>query len=133
MQDPILNAATYEVVITSASLSKFILPDDSILREKEIVGIAIRNQNSAGSSQGPSGRVLVSNVALDVAFLSIFQDSKAILSETPANYFVPNYRQGDYMPVRIKQFSPSTSYVRFTDNARITAQQAVEITFYYID
>lgn len=133
MQDPIINSSTYEVVIGSASQSKFILPDDAILRGKEIVGVAIRNQNSAGTSLTVSGRTLVSNLALDVAFVNLFQDSKAIIQDCPANFFVPNYREGEYVPVQIKQFSPSTSYIRFADSARIAANQAVEITFYYID
>lgn len=133
MQEPIINSATYEVVIGSTAQSKFILPDDAILRGKEIVGVAIRNQNSAGSSVTVSGRVLVSNVALDAAFVNLFQDSKAIIQDCPASYFVPNYRQGEYTPVKIKQFSPSTSYIRFADSSRIAANQAVEITFYYND
>lgn len=133
--DPVVLASnTYEVVINSTAVSKFPLPDDSILRGKTIVGVAIRNQSTLDgvTRKSASGRDLVSNNALAAAFVSLFQDSKAILQDAPAEFFVPDYRQGQFVPVEIEAFSPSTSYVRFADSARISTNQVVEITFYYL-
>lgn len=134
MDNPLVRASkTYEVVINSTAVGKFPLPDDSILRGKTIVGVAIRNQSEVLgiTRESPSGRDLVSNSALAACFVSLFQDNKAIINECPAEFFVPDLRQGNFVPVYIESFSPSTSFIRFTDNARLTLNQAVEMTFYY--
>lgn len=132
LQPTIQNSNTYEVIVKQG-VSKFLLPDDAILRKKRITGVAIRNQNSGGTRLSTTGRTLVSNNALSACFISLFQDSKAILNDCPAEYFVPDDRQGAYVAVNIPQFSPSTSYVRFADNTRISDDQVVELTFYYED
>lgn len=129
----VLASNTYEVVINSTAVTKFTLPDDAILRGKTIVGVAVRSQStlSGVTSKSASARTLVSNNALASGFLSLLQNSTAIIQECPLNFFVPDFRAGWYAPVRIEDFSPSTSYVRFADASLLTVNQCVEITFYY--
>lgn len=131
----VMNAATYEVVIGNTSATKFALPDDSILRGKKIVGVAIRNQSTLDgvTRVSPSGATLVSNNALAACFITLKQDSTAIIDDVPAEYFVPDYREGEFVPVQIDRFSPSTSFIRFAATGRVSLNQVVEMTFYYLD
>lgn len=127
------NAATYNLVVPSTGVGRLRLPDDAILAGKTIVGVAIRNQNSAANRATSSGNTLVSNAALAASFLSLYQNNKAVIDSVPAEYFVPDYRQGEFVATRIEQFSPSTSYITISDATRVSTGQAFEITFYYED
>lgn len=129
----ILNSATYEVEVGNRLDAQWRIPDDAILRGKTIVGIAIRGQDSGNTRKTVSGKTLVSNTALGVSFITLKQDAKAIIADSPMQAFVTDLKEGQPTPVRIPQFSPSTSYIRCSDFNQLTNGQAYEITFYYED
>lgn len=136
MQNPpfvILNTATYEVEVGNRLDNRWKLPDDAILRGKTIVGIGIRGQDSGNTRKTITGKTLVSNTGLGVSFITLKQDAKAIIADTPCNTFVMDLKEGQLTPVRIPQFSPSTSYIECSDFNQLTNGQAYEIIFAYED
>lgn len=131
--ESIRNTITVEIPVNDRNNHSFRFPDDSILRGKTIVGIGVRGQNSGGTRKAVSGRTLVSNNGLAVSFITLKQDAKAVIAAMPIEDMVTDRREGRYLPVMIKGFSPSQSWIEASDSAALTDGTSYEVTFEYID
>lgn len=125
-----------EVLINDDNIKRFSLPNNETLRDKIIIGLFVRGQNTAGNRVSKSGYTLISNSSLACAHLTLEQNNMRFLNEFPLDFLLFENRQGKYFELITCGFDPTNSYVAFSasDSAsRLVNQEVVELNFVYID
>ncbi len=121
-----------EIVIKTASDGKFKFPDNNILRGKQLYGLFIM-RNDSGKVKAASGRDMISNDAIDAAYLTLEQDSLRVINQTPLGFFAVTAGDREFKQIFFKGFDPSTSFIEIVDTSTISDGQAIQVTFIYQD
>lgn len=127
---------TIEVIIQNATKNRYSLPEDKILRERNVTGISIRRQNTNGDRETITGNPLVSDADLGKCFLTLQSDSVNFIDRIPVDYFAidPSSETIENRFVKLdlpNGFDPTKSFVDISDASGFTANEAIEITFIY--
>lgn len=125
-----------QVVLRNTVTMRYYLPEDDILRSRNIIGIAVRRQNTAGDRQTITGNALVADDVLAVSFLSLQSDGVNMIDRLPFDLVAVNpdseniqYR---YIPLELPNgFNPTKSFIDIVDATNLVAGTAYEITFIY--
>lgn len=128
---PRLRSHSVEVKVDSATNTNYNLPDDSILRDKYVVGVFIvRNPND--NAQSNIGRNIVSDEILDSSYLSIFDGNVRKVDFLPLSTFAIGANDTQVKPFDIECFTPSKSQISISTGATITAGESFLLNFIYL-
>jgi hypothetical protein len=116
---------------------KYFLPDDSILRQKQIVGIFCRYNPDDNQYAPDSGRQLINENGLADAYLTLHHNNKEILSNHPLQDLAISENSREQRRIYLPELTPSKSYVIIanptTPASKIAAGESILIHFVYID
>lgn len=127
---------TQEIQIQNGTKTRYYLPDDDILRTRNVIGIAFRRQDSNGDRATITGNTLVADNVLGVSFLSLQSDGVNFLDRSPIDYLAINPDseniQFRYIPLDLPNgFNPTKSFIDISDVTNLVVGTAYEITFIY--
>lgn len=120
-----------EVQIGSTS-GTYPLPDDSILRDKVVVGLFVMS-NGSGTAKSPMNRALASEAAVNSSYLTLKFVNDDVISSHPLSDFRPSKEDRSIRRIKICGFNPSKSFIKVADPALIAAGQSIVLQFIYLN
>lgn len=125
-------ASTAIEVFVTDTRGKYMLPDDSILREKRVVGIFINN-NPDDDRFSPLERPLIDDAALFSGYLTLVDVNNHVIDKHSLIDICVNLSDRTLRVVDICRFNPSKSYVQIADAAnKIAVGESILLHFIYI-
>lgn len=118
-----------EVEISSAN-GTYKLPDDSILREKRIIGLFMPS-NEDGTAVSPSGRDLVSDAAARSSYINIKQNNDEVLMDHPLSDFLQTTGDRSVRLLNMCNINPQKCEIVVGDTSLITIGESVLLQFIY--
>lgn len=128
---------TQEIQLQNTTKTRYYLPDDDILRTRNVIGVAFRRQNSGGDRATITGNELVADDVLGVSFLSLQSDGVNFLDRCPIDYLAINPDseniQFRYITLDLPNgFNPTKSFIDISIVNNLVEGTAYEITFIYL-
>lgn len=120
---------TIEVRIDSAT-EKHFLPDDTLLLNKNIVGLCWWD---LATTSPETGRALVNKAVRNDAYMTFKSNNIVILDNFPYSLITSDDEFRDVWEVYLSGFTPSKSYITISDTSLITVGTSVMMTFLYLD
>lgn len=108
------------------------LPDDSILRDKTILGFLVM-PNESGSAKSPLGRPLASEAAVNSSYINLKFVNDDVISMHPLSDFRPNKEDRSFRQWAICGLNPSKSSIKVADPALIADGQSIMLQFIYLN
>ena len=110
----------------------YMLPDDSILRDKTVLSwLVMPNEN--GNARSPMGRPLASEAAVDSSYLTLKFVNDDVISGHPLSDFRPNKEDRSIRRWKICGLNPSKSYIKVADTTLIADGQSIMLQFIYLN
>lgn len=107
------------------------------LRNKRIIGIVTRKQDGEGKICSAKGNPLISNAAMNNAFITFRGDGCDLIWRKPLSHFAHDclaHTPGTFAQILLASgFDHSDSYITFSKPDEVKAGTDVEIGFIYID
>lgn len=126
-----VRAITLEVEINNAS-GEYYLPDDSILRQKRVVGLMV-GSNPSDSAVSPKGRNLISNAAVASTVINLRAGNDLVLDTVPLNFFIQGLNGPETRVIELVNLNPLKSTLTVGDVSLVTTGESVLLTFLYVD
>lgn len=126
-----LRSHSVEVPIPTASNGKFMLPDDSILRNEKIVALFVPD-NQDDSAKSPLGNTLVSNAAVRSGFLNLKFENEEVYSDHPLSDLLSSSSDRSIRRLEMAGLNPSKSWVVFGNTALISDGESLLLHFIYV-
>ncbi len=117
---------TIEVLVDSASKTRFYLGEQPTLRNKNIVYCL---QNSTSVSKSPSGRSLVNGTVMFKAFLVLVSKGKEVINKYPLNYLINSHHFPSPLEIN-RVIDWPKSFIEITDTTGLVADEAFILTMY---
>ena len=115
------------------TIGRYPLPDDSILREKKLVGIfTIGNPNSDRKAPA-SGNDIVSDAALRNSYLTLVDVNKQLVADHPLTDITITEYDRQHRKIAISNLTPDKSYIQVADTALINAGESFLLHFIYLN
>lgn len=121
-----------EVKLDSTSPRTYYLPDDSILRGKQILEIFTRD-NSSDNIVSPTGRNIVNDTILLNGYLTLVCGNKRFWDDHPLSDLVPTLNNGEHRQLYAPNFNPSKSYIHIAGSTTLTTGESILLHFIYVD
>ena len=121
-----------EVKVDSTNPRIFYLPDDAILRGKQILELFTRD-NPNDNIVSPTGRNVINDTLLSNAYITLVCGNKRFWDDHPLTDLVPELNNGEHRELFAPNFNPSKSYVTIAGAATITAGESILLHFIYVD
>lgn len=137
-QRPYSNPYSQNIVIpiTSATQRTYQIPDLDFFRDKLIIGIATRAQNTDDNKYSKNGRKLITPAALNCAFLRLSQNNLQVQENLPLAFLVHEHTGGSantYAQVMLEQgLTPQSSMIEFSQDPAGNAGRDVELIVYFV-
>lgn len=106
------------------------LPDDSILRDKRIIGAFVPD-NSDNTAKSPTGRSLASNEAVRSTYLTLKHNNDEVLMDHPLSDFLQESGDRVVRMLDLCNMNPQKSEITVGDTSLITAGESFLIQFIY--
>lgn len=119
-----------EVIIGSSR--KVLLPDNSILRNKRILGVYVQD-NISDDKQTPTGNNMPPQSQLGNTYLTLLRGSDVIWESKPLTDLMPSLNDGNKQIFNQSEFDPSKSYIYISGSAAISSGDAIAIYFVYVN
>lgn len=129
-------STTIEIEITSATKTRYTLPDDEILRNRKIIGVSTRVQDGSNNKETLTGRPLPPPAVQDTMFLTLVADQVEVIKDLPFEYFSFDSAEGGrdkYLPLELLGFLPTKSEITIADPTGLTTSMSIELTFFYTE
>lgn len=121
-----------EVKILNTS-GRYPLPDDSILREKKIVGVfTIGNPNTDRKAPG-SGNNIITDAALRNSYMTLLDSNKELIAVHPLYDIAITGTDRQHRKIRISNLTPDRSYIEVADTSLISVNQSFLLHFIYLN
>lgn len=127
-----ISSHSVEVKIDSTNPRVYYLPDDSILRGKQILEVFTRD-NPNDNIVTPTGRNVINDTLLNNAYLTLVCGNKRFWDDHPVTDLVPELNTGEHRQLYAPNFNPSKSYVTIAGAATITTGESILLHFIYVD
>ena len=127
-----ISSHSVEVRVDSTNPRTYYLPDDAILRGKQILEVFTRD-NPDDNIVTPTGRNVVNDTLLVNSFLTLVCGNKRFYDEHPLTDLVPERNNGDHRQIFAPNFNPSKSYIHISGASTITAGESFLLHFIYVD
>jgi len=128
--------ATHNIELKVSDQSgKYYLPEDAILREKRVVGVAVMD-NTAGDIYSPMNRACVSAKGLRNSYLSLVDINNHIIAQHPIPDITVTPQDKTWLPLDLPQFNPSKSFIEVGNPTAanvIAAGESFVLQFAYIN
>lgn len=106
------------------------LPDDSILREKRILGMFVPD-NVDDSADSPTGRPLVSNAAIRSSYITLKQNNDEVIMDHPLSDFLLQAGDRTIRQLNMCSMNPQKSEITVSDTSLITSGESIILQFIY--
>lgn len=124
-----------EVQLNDTS-GKYFLPDDSLIREKKIVGMFTR-KNPGDVYSPDTQRPAIGDVALRSAFITLKDANKEVILNHPLADFAITDEDRSHRPLILDSITPSKSYIIIANptvpGGKIAAGQSILLHILYVD
>lgn len=128
------NVCSHAVEVRLASaVNKHYLPDDSILRNKKILGVFTYNNPNADRKAPASGNNIITDAALRNCYLTLADANKLLISDHPLSDIAITGNDRQHRKIQLNVLTPDKSYLFFADTAVIAANQSVLLHFIYLN
>lgn len=125
-----------EVLINDTS-GKYFLPDDSLIREKKVVGLFVRKNPSSDVYSPDTQRPSIGDIALRSAYITLKDANKEVILNHPLADFAITDEDRSHRKLVLNSITPSKSYIVIANptvpGGKIAAGQSILIQFLYID
>ena len=125
-----------EVQLSDTS-GKYFLPDDSLIREKKVVGMFLRKNPSADVYSPDTQRPSIGDVALRSAYITLKDANKEVILSHPLADFAITDEDRTHRPLILDSITPSKSYIIIANptvpGGKIAAGQSILLHFLYVD
>lgn len=125
-----------EVLIQDTS-GKYFLPDDSLIREKKVVGLFVRKNPNGDVYSPDTQRASIGDVALRSAYITLKDANKEVILNHPLADFAITDEDRSHRKLVLDSITPSKSYIVIANptvpGGKITAGQSILLQFLYID
>jgi hypothetical protein len=125
-------ATTSVEVEIGGTSGTYALPDDSILRDKRILGFFVM-PNESGTAKSPMNRPLASEAAVNSSYLTLKFVNDDVISSHPLSDFRTNKDDRTLRRWDICGLNPSKSYIKVGDTSLIAAGQSIILQFVYFN
>ena len=120
-----------EVKITN-TLGRYYLPDDSILRNKKILGVFTYNNPNSDRKAPASGQSIVTDAALRNSYLTLADSNKLLINEHPLADIAITGNDRQHRKVQLNTLTPDKSYILVADVTTISVNQSFLLHFIYL-
>lgn len=127
-----ISSTSIEVYINGTSPRVYYLPDDGILRGKQILEVFTRS-NASDNIVSPTGRDVVNDTILQNSFLTLVCGNKRFYDNHPLIDLVPTLNAGLHRQLFAPDFNPSKSFISVAGSTAITAGESFLLHFIYVD
>lgn len=127
-----ISSHSVEVRVDQTSPRTFYLPDDSILRGKQILEVFTRD-NPNDNIVSPTGRNMVNDTILDNSYLTLVCGNKRFWDDHPLTDLVSERNDGLHRQLYAPNFNPSKSSITVAGSTALTAGESFLLHFTYID
>lgn len=125
--------ATHQVKVDVVDTSgKYYLPDDAILREKTVLGVAVMD-NTNSDVKSPDGATHITNAAMRSSYLSLVDINNHIVSRHPLPDLTVTPQDKNWMVQNLRRFNPSKSYVECGNTGALNAGEVILLQFAYLN
>lgn len=125
-----VQAITLEILVPDTS-GTYYLPDNATLRNKQIVALAVPG-NPNDNINSPMARPVVSDAAQYTSYLTLKENSDAILDRYPMSIFLQTTADKEIYPVDFCNLNPQSSFIQVASTGLITAGESFLIVLYYL-
>jgi len=112
---------------------RYPLPDDSILREKKLVGIFIAGNADNDRKAPASGNDIVSDAALRNSYLTLVDVNKQLIADHPLTDIAITDYDRQHRKIAISSLTPDKSFIQVADTSLISAGQSFLLHFIYLN
>lgn len=127
-----ISSHSVEVKVDAANPRVYYLPDDAILRGKQILEVFTRS-NASDNIVSLTGRNIVNDTILANSFLTLVCGNKRFFDEHPLTDLVPTLNDGMHRQLFAPNFNPSKSYISVAGSTAITTGESFLLHFIYVD
>lgn len=121
-----------EVKVSDTS-GKYYLPDDAILREKQVVGW-FTDRNDDDDVFSPTNRAIISPAGIRNARLYLYAANDRIIDGMPLESFAVNPADKAVVEWELCGITPSKSYVEVANpSGKVAAGESIMLYFLYLD
>lgn len=130
-----------EVQVNGTS-GKYFFPDDSILRNETIIGMAVlpptfdlENTAYLTLNSPETDRPLVGLDGFYNAYVNLLDNNEFVINQHPLSYYAINPGDKEVQQIYTTSFTPSKSYISVsapTTAGRLTAGQSFLLHFFYL-
>lgn len=121
-----------EIRINNTS-GRYPLPDDSILRDKKIVGVFTVDNPSSDRKAPASGNNIITNAALRNSYLTLVDVNKELIETHPLSDLAITQYDRSHRAVSLDKLTPDKSYITVADTTTIAAGQSFLLHFIYLN
>jgi hypothetical protein len=132
------NVRTQSIEVeVNATSGRFFFPDDSILRNKEILAImaydgSYDNATPGGPPNAPSGRTLVAVEGYRNSYVTLKFNNLDMINQHPIKDLVVTRDDKTIREIQITNFTPSKSFVEFNGSGNLTPGTVFYFVFVYL-
>jgi len=113
---------------------KYFLPDDAILRSKDIIDVFVQDNPSDDMHAPGTDRDLASQAVIRNAYLTLACNNKHMLSDHPLVDLTVSLTDKTHRQVMVPEITPSKSYVLIADATNnVTTGESIVLHFTYLD
>lgn len=127
-----ISSHSVEVKVDATNPRVYYLPDDAILRGKQILEVFTRS-NASDNIVSLTGRAIVNDTILANSFLTLVCGNKRFFDEHPLTDLVPTLNDGMHRQLFAPNFNPSKSYISVAGSTAITTGESFLLHFIYVD
>lgn len=125
-----------EILINDLS-GKYYLPDDSLIREKKVVGMFTRLNPSDDVYSPETNRLSIGDVAIRSAFITLKDNNKEVILNHPLQDFAITAEDRSHRKLVMQTLTPNKSYVTIANIAapagKVSVGESILLHFLYID
>lgn len=128
------NVCSHAVEIKILStVNRHNLPDDSILRNKKILGVFTYNNPNTDRKAPASGNDIISDAALRNCYLTLADANKLLINNHPLFDIAITGSDRQHRKIQLNVLTPDQSYLFFADTALIAVGESVLLHFIYLN
>jgi hypothetical protein len=122
-----------EIPINSTIDKRFFLPNNDILRDKQVVGIETYRQGTGGIGATPQNKTLLLDEGIFKGYLTFMCDNQEVLSQVPLQKIAHTQDDKGIFPVSLIGITPTKSFIEFANMTNITTSMSIVLGVYYED
>jgi len=121
-----------EVKINNTT-GRYPLPDDSILREKKLLGVFTVGNPSADRKAPASGNNIITDAAARNSYLTLVDVNKQMVADHPLTDLTITQYDRQHRKISISSLTPDRSYIEVADTSLISTGQSFLLHFIYLN